>query len=252
MSCGNLPGSAIAYAIGRANPLEFEGSPSLLFKCLEGTCVSIGRGYALTAAHVIDNCERNAAKYPEKTIAVIFALKTGKLGSCSILEKELFPELDLALLKLDLEEEELQNHYSPLCWEAKALSIFQDVQCLGYVDGLPSERVGMPVRGFKGYVMCPTRIREHSSNSPGYELSFPALGGLSGAPLLIVKRGKRFNAGYIIGNRTASYLGDEYKSHTALAVSTKALLCIRSEMLGQTFLDFLSDSQLLSSPRSAS
>lgn len=162
-----------------------------------GTAFLHPDGWFVTAAHVV----HAAAAF--ETFGLGFLPYPGYAGSwhfAPVTEFKLYPEIDLAILRADA------SGVLSLQWHTEDLGIFAAVDSLGYPYAYnPQEQLIRP-RGFRGSVVSDSTLDEFPARPSGYEVSFAAPRGLSGAPLLHRHDGDVLVAGVIVGNRSTQML----------------------------------------------
>jgi len=227
-------------------------------KELCGTAFPIGPGIFVTAGHVL----RNALTH--KTAAIGFGTE-GRSSSWigSPIRDTEFLDHDMGLCRAAVPP---SARVMSLVWEDRAPEPLRTaVGALGYPYGLDIESNMIIVRAFRGHIVC-ERFQKQLPGSPRvYELSFPCPRGLSGAPLWLDD--DALVVGVVVGNHITEmevYSETEVEKetgretvfrktealHLGLAVTSQAILGLRSTMLKGTVKEWLSQEGLLRSQQS--
>lgn len=135
-----------------------------------GTAFCLAPNLFLTAAHVFHQAK---AVGPDACVA---RLTPGSFHGITVEDGELFDDIDVALLHCPgLAADILPFSFMPLPYLA-------DVFCAGFAFGFQPPVFHM--RAFKGHIVNRRELDLLKAGPPGYELSFIAPPGLSGAPLV--------------------------------------------------------------------
>ena len=191
------------YALegGRANIKELIGTAFLIS----------GNGHFLTARHVIESAEANAAA---KGLRVALVLKDeGGRSSSSVVadvtQREFAPEpYDIAVGHVHYHCETL------LVLSSLDIDVWQDVATFGYplhaVSGDPCA-LRLNIRCHRGYIQRLLRPGDApmGPNPHGLELSFLLSRGLSGAPLFVHRQPKDVVIGICVGSFRTELIEDE-------------------------------------------
>ena len=187
-----------------------------------GTAFCIARDLFITAAHVYEA----AASYGEVALS---RLTPGRQQTQTVREFEVFPDIDIALLRCpNLWAEILPFNFDPLYY-------LTDVVALGFAFGLElsgeeGESHVHQLRAFKGHVMTRRALSMVPSMPPGYEVSFVPPPGLSGSPLLLPQGNQFVVTGVVLKHHTAEL--EERKMDLGLALDAVELLAIDSTIVG--------------------
>ncbi len=161
-------------------------SDGVSIKCLVGTAFNIGRGYYITAGHVI----QQASEYD------IVALGVAEGGipwrASRVSAWEINEEFDIAVF---CSEHEISNAFP---WETAKVSNLTDIVICGYPHGLYIKEASIYRRDFKGYIITNRPYSILTGKPTVYELSIPCPRGSSGAFVLNDKSGKI--CGIVIGS----------------------------------------------------
>lgn len=188
-----------------------------------GTAFSVRSGIFLTAGHVLRDALKDAG--PNGVIG-LFRKGPKEIESGPVVRTDYHPGIDLALLECPY-----FAWLPPLPMAFGELNIFARVSAAGYPYAVDAERLAFVPRGFAGTVVTRRELYHLPSQPPGYELSFPAPRGLSGAPLIVVNRQGTWCAGYVIEN----WKYDSGDFIAGLAVASDALLSVESPLFGGAF-----------------
>lgn len=112
----------------------------------------------------------------------------------------------------------------------RPLGLLASVSAVGFPMAVDAEFVALVPRGFGGYVNCRRELYHLAGQPTGYEVSFFAPQGLSGAPLVSAHYGRPACYGYVIQQSTIG-IGDEH-TPVGLAVGINSLLSVRSNYAG--------------------
>lgn len=182
-----------------------------------GTAFPIAPGIFATAAHVIANASADG------TPGLSHVSGPGqRVLHYPIESHELCMPIDLALISCPS-----LKHLSaiPIDFD-RALDMLASASAMGFPLALDAEFVTCIPRAFGGYVVTRRALHHLPTQPPGYEVSFFAPQGLSGAPLVSTHFGRAFCYGYVIQQSTIG-IGDE-KTPVGLAVDIKVLLSVKS------------------------
>lgn len=192
-----------------------------------GTAFAIAPGWFLTAGHVVQAAEERGAL----AIAGPTGLGSEPLGAARAIRFELFKGHDLALVQcnLDASESTLLNVLL-----AHELQLLTDVSSFGYPHAVTTtpagDQMNVLFRGYKGHVITIRSLEGFAARPLVYEVSTPFPLGMSGAPLLFSAGNAMSVVGVVLAVNTISY-GD-IAHHVGIALTSSAILSIRSEMLG--------------------
>src|SRR5262249_2279469 len=115
----------------------------------------------------------------------------------------------------------------------QTLAIGDQVTAIGFPMAVDPEWVSIAHRGFTGHVVTRRELYHiQPDQPPGYEVSFLAPRGLSGAPLVSRRRGDHYCFGYIVQQSTIGTSADP--TPVGIAVDIKVLLTVRSKIIGNT------------------
>ncbi len=199
---------------------EYQSDSDRGFECsgltVYGTSFALGQGYFLTAAHTL----RNAAS--RGTVAL-----GHRTTACQVIESEYFDDIDLALLRCTRLRDApvFPVDFEPLAW-------FAPVQACGYPLAVDPQRLTLVIRAFRGTIVVRRElygIPSLPAQPEGYELSFSAPQGLSGAPLLNLRGAVPAVSGVIVANQRSEAEGDV--TQFGIAVDIRELLRRRSTLL---------------------
>lgn len=163
-----------------------------------GTAFPIGGQYFLTAGHVI----RAVRDYPVASLGFISVdASRGATASrnAPITDAEIIDRLDLAVVAC-----EGGPWFAPP-WASLEVPLLTQVMCPGYPFALHAEHEWMYLRAYRGHIVAGRPIFQLPARPAGYELSFSAPKGLSGAALLI-ESDAPVVIGYVIGNERSGML----------------------------------------------
>jgi V8-like Glu-specific endopeptidase len=218
-----------------------------------GTCFAIGEGVFVTAAHVI----RCAKSHPVAAVVFVpMGSGTGSTGSMEarIEDYELFDDHDLGLFTCE------GGPYDVRSWIRQRVNPLTDTTCFGYPYGLDHQLKRITIRFFRGVISAQHPIEQLTASPDGYELSFPAPRGLSGAPVLATAG--LHVLGIVVKNAQSQMLvasdteivtegGErtiveryEYLTY-GIAVGSSAALALKSRLLGCTIEEHLAKHRLL-------
>lgn len=247
-----LQSSKYVFPIIGGTQLINDKFPSgMLIKQVYGTAFHIGEGFFLTSGHVIP--DEN-----EKTIVGLGFLDDRQWMGKIITNSEIIPEYDLGILEAQLPEP------ATLIWDTNQCPMLQDVLTVGFPYALDLEHLHINVSSFKGYIVSALTSYDIIARPGVYELSFNCPRGLSGAPLIVPGK-KPSVTGVITGNRSIDMLilmntervseGSEiiterYESlQLGIALQSRAILDVSSELLGTTLGLHLLKADLISGER---
>ncbi len=145
-----------------------------------GTAFPIRPGVFATAAHVLRNAMADAGK---EGVVALCRRGPEDIESGPVVRTDVHAGIDLALLECPYFAK-----LPGLPMMVGELDIFTRVSAAGYPYAVDAERLAFVLRGFAGTVVTRRELYHLPSQPPGYELSFPAPRGLSGAPLVHVNR----------------------------------------------------------------
>jgi hypothetical protein len=180
-----------------------------------GTAFPVAPGVFLTAAHVIKDARVDG-------IPGLSVMKPGEQAFAhDIVEYELVDAIDLAILRCpslsDLPRLEMDFD--------RPLDMFMPAQAVGFPFAVDAEYVRIVGRGFAGHVITRRELYHLPAQPPGYELSFFAPRGLSGAPVMSMGYRVPKVYGYIVQQ---SVIGStDSQVPVAIAVDISVLLSIK-------------------------
>lgn len=209
-----------------------------------GTAFSIGGGFFLTAAHVMDV----ATEHPVCCMGVIApgdAFPGHKIWAKSpITEIEHHREVDLAVFRCD------GSPHMALPWLTHGANVLTPVICSGFPYAHDIENERLFTRAYSGSISASYQLFDLEAHPVVYELSFSAPRGLSGAPVLVRFPDKPPHViGYVIKNGKSSMLVgsstevikeggketvvEQYESLSfGLAVASDTVLDLKSNLIG--------------------
>lgn len=187
-----------------------------------GTAFPIAPGLFATAAHVW-----TAAQSDGIPILSRIPRNLGPLVPLRINAAEVVPAIDLALIRCD----DLANVTPfPIDFD-RTLTIHDQVSAVGFPMATDPEWVSIIHRGFAGTVITRREMYHIGGQPPGYEVSFFAPQGMSGAPLVSTVRGDHRCYGYIVQQSTIGTA--DMPTPVGIAVDIKVLLGVNSKILGR-------------------
>ncbi len=191
---------------------EFDAATPIFY----GTAFALTASVFVTAAHVYHGAAVDGRVALMRVSPSRVALVTGV---------ELFDEQDLALIVAPAlaDASVLPYHFEPLYWWAR-------VRAIGFPFSVDPERLVLEMRAFEGHVVNRRELYQLRGQPPGYELSFPAPPGLSGAPLLAEIGGTAAVCGMILQQATNESAG--VVTTLGIALDISELLCLDSQLLG--------------------
>ena len=178
-------------------------------------------GLFLTACHVYD------AAAAHGSVAVGRIMTTPK-QIVLVDDAERFPDIDLAILSCN------GLRADPMPFNFRTLSYLDNVAACGFPFGVTIAANGphtQILRAFKGNIVTRRELSELGGCPPGYEVSFPAPPGLSGAPLLSLATQEPSVVGVILQQHSAE-LGDR-RMDLGLALDIQAVYSIQSRLAGK-------------------
>jgi hypothetical protein len=179
-----------------------------------GTAFPIGRGLFVTAAHVLAGASGDG----QPALGVIVAGQPVRPYRVSLGEQ--FDAVDLAVMRC-----EPLDHLPPLPLDFdQPLGLLSEASAVGFPLALDAEHVTISPRGFAGHVVARRPMYQMPQQPVGYELSFFAPRGLSGAPLISTFHGAPRCYGYIV-QQSSLGLGPDV-TPVGIAVSIEVLLGI--------------------------
>jgi len=183
-----------------------------------GTAFPLAPGLFATAAHVIE------AAAADGTPGLSYVSSAADpMVHYAVKSYELVKAIDLAIL----EAPSLAKLPAfPIDFDRK-LEFLANASALGFPLAMDAEFVTCIPRAFGGHVVRRRELYQLPGQPPGYELSFPAPEGLSGAPLVSTHYGKAFCYGYIIQQSTLG-IGD-HRAAVAIAVDVDVLLSVKTK-----------------------
>ncbi len=190
-----------------------------------GTAFAIRNDLFLTAAHVVQNA------IAEGELWLGGPTTEGMpMGFARINDHELFPGLDIALLRSErpLPVTVLNE------WLISRVQLLQDLSTFGYPHATTieheEERIDVVFRGYKGYVITTKGFRRLPGAPAVCEVSCPFPVGLSGAPVLWPKDDHLLVAGVVVGTDNIFYGGVEQTP--GIAVVSDEIARVHSTLLG--------------------
>jgi hypothetical protein len=202
---------------GRPNS---DGGLSLTKAYVYGTAFPILPGLFVTAGHVAQDAEGDG------TPALGWMGPEGEIKAFAIAESEQFKGLDLALCYVpDLVK------VVPFTIEFdQGLEMLDPAYAIGFPHAVDPEWVSMAPRALRGFVVTRREMYQLPAQPPGYELSFGAPQGLSGAPLVSHVRGSHRCYGYVVQQGVLG-LGDQ-QTVVGVAIDITVLLSIETQLMG--------------------
>jgi hypothetical protein len=197
-----------------------EGGLSARKPLAYGTAFPVLPGVFVTAAHVISDARADGAlslswMTPDRDVKVF-----------PIVDCERFSPVDLAICHCpDLQQ------LTPISLDFDhTLDLLVPSYAIGFPYAVDPEWVTMAPRAFRGYVVTRRELYHLPAQPPGYEVSFPAPQGLSGAPLVSHVQGDHRAYGYVIQQGVLGV--GEHQAVVGVAVSIEVLLSIRTNING--------------------
>ncbi len=185
-----------------------------------GTAFPVLPGLFATAGHVATDVRADGPP------GLVQITEHREIRASEITGFEVFDGIDLALLVCP----GLANLVPmPLEFD-RELTLLDPAYAIGYPFALDPEWVTVVPRGFRGYVVTRRELYQLAGQPAGYELSFHAPQGLSGAPVVSHVQGDQRCYAYII--QQASLGSGEDKALVAVAVDIRVLLTIKTELMG--------------------
>ncbi len=224
-------------------------------KQIVGTAFSLGNNYLLTAGHCLPDLSENQVfglGYPQPG--------RHELGIVQVKRAEHFETHDLALLESAAPVPYLEVQK----WSQQVATALAEVWSAGYPHALDIAEMGFVAqRAFKGHIVShlPHGRLADGSFLEVYELSFIAPKGISGAPLFL--QGEiPLVAGVMLGTRqtdmeitrefeasddgrTAEFHWYIQRMHYGMALTSEALIKLRSDTLNMTIKEYLQSQGLL-------
>lgn len=191
---------------------EFDAATPIFY----GTTYALTAGVFVTAAHVY----RDAA-----TDGRVALMRVSPSRVALVADVELFDEQDLALMVAPAlaDAAVLPYYFEPLYWWTR-------VRAIGFPFSVDPERLVLEMRAFEGHVVNRRELYQLPGQPPGYEVSFLAPPGLSGAPLLTEVDGTTAICGMILQQATNETAG--VVTSLGIALDISELLCLDSRLLG--------------------
>ena len=179
-----------------------------------GTAFPIGPGLFLTAGHVI----RDVRVDGEPALSVVAPgaeMRPFKVGLT-----EVYDACDLALLSC-----EYLRALPPIRLDFdRPLDLLAPVSAVGFPLAMDAEYVSVTPRAFAGSVVARRQLKQFSAQPVGYEVSFFAPQGLSGAPLLSIAHGAPRCYGWIVQQARLG-LGEDV-TPVGIAIGIEVLLTV--------------------------
>lgn len=207
----NLP--VLAYRRTPAGGIE---TPEAV---IYGTAFPIAEGLFATAAHVV---EAAAAK---GNVGLSYVTGAGEpILHHDVVQYDLAKEIDLAVLYCPS-----LKHLSPMPLDFdQPLDLLHPVMSMGFPMALDVEYVTCVPRAFMGHVVTRRQLYHLPGQPPGYEVSFFAPLGLSGAPLMSNVYGAPRCYGYVIQQSTIGLGAEHERTPVGIAVTIDVLLRVES------------------------
>jgi hypothetical protein len=121
---------------------------------------------------------------------------------------------------------EYLRHLSPMRLDFdRPLGLLAPVSAVGFPLAMDAEYVSVTPRAFAGFVVARRDLRQFSAQPTGYEVSFFAPQGLSGAPLVSTAFGAPRCNGYVVQQGTLE-LGRDV-TPVGIAIGIEALLTVQ-------------------------
>ncbi len=190
-----------------------------------GTAFALASTLFITAHHVYA-----AAAASGKHVAVGNFMAPGQEGSV-VVDADQFPSVDLTIMKCPA----LPSPPTFL-YRFQPMDYLQDVAACGFpfgftlLPGNPPQPLGI-LRSFRGNIVTRRGLDALPAVPPGYETSFPAPPGLSGAPLLSIEGEPRVR-GVIVGEFSANTTTTHQPMTLGTAVDIEVLLTLDSKFVG--------------------
>jgi hypothetical protein len=140
--------------------------------------------------------------------------------------------IDLALIRCP----ELASEIVHMPMSFEPLDVFDEVSAVGYPFSMDAERLVVVHRGFAGHVVTRREMFHIPGQPPGYELSFRAPRGLSGAPLVA----RHADGGTYCHGVVVQDMGIDIDQvgglHVGIAVAADALLSVTTSFSSTGYL----------------
>lgn len=185
-----------------------------------GTAFPVLPGLFVTAGHVANDAESDGIP------GLVQVTPNRDVKVSEITRFEVFTGIDLALLECPGLEDLVPL---PVEFE-RQLTLLEPAYAIGYPCALDPEWVTVVPRAFRGHVVTRRELYQLSGQPAGYELSFHAPQGLSGAPVVSHVQGDHRCYGYIIQQATIG--SGEEKAVVGVAVDIGILLTLQTDLLG--------------------
>lgn len=203
-----------------------------------GTAFPVGPGLFATAAHVVDGAQADGIVGLSH---ITVAGASAPVHEVQAIEK--CDAIDLALLRCDS-----LSHLQPIPIDFdRRLDFLANVSSVGFPMSLEVEFVTCIPRAFGGHVVTRRELYHLPGQPAGYEVSFYAPQGLSGAPLISTHFGKAYCYGYVIQQSTIG-MGDQ-KTPVGIAVDIGAMLSVKSKFGPQGALAGVFGREFVAAPR---
>ena len=184
-----------------------------------GTAFPVLPGLFVTAGHVATDAEGDGIP------GLVQITNDRSVKAFEITQFEVFQGIDLALLECpglkDLVPMVLEFDHE--------LTLLNPAYAIGYPYALDPEWVTVVARAFRGHVVTRRELYQLNGQPAGYELSFHAPQGLSGAPVVSHVHGDHRCYGYIVGQATIG--AGEEKAVVGVAVDIRILLTLQTKIL---------------------
>ena len=231
---------------GRMNDLN-QFVPTEIF----GTAFYIGNNFFVTCCHTIK------AAQEQGVITLGYQNEDRTLSFAQVNSTELFEENDSGIINAYIERAKANP------WLAQKLSMLNDVISIGYPYGFDNDKAEVLIRSYKGHIVLVGFYHLFNSN-PHYEISYQVPRGLSGGPLLFLYNNATVICGMTIGNQITEIVVNSFKEvdsinnkttvyektealHRGIAMQSISFFKTKSNLLGMTFYDYLTQNKLICS-----
>lgn len=179
-----------------------------------GTAFPVLPGLFVTAGHVADDA------HSDGMLGLARIGPDGDIKVSSVPDCEVFSGVDVALLSCPALSELV-----PLSLDFDhQLEMLDPAYSIGFPWSLDPEWITVVPRALRGHIVTRRELYQLRSQPPGYELSFQAPKGMSGAPLVSHVRGSQCCYGYIVQQATIG------ESVFGIAVDISVLLGLRTNV----------------------
>ena len=183
-----------------------------------GTAFPVLPGLLVTAGHVADHA------HTDGMIGLVRIGPDGQIKVSAVRDCEVFSSIDVALLDCPG-----LNELVPLPIDFDhQLGMLDPAYAIGLSSALDPEWVTLVPRAFRGHVVTRREMYQLRAQPPGYELSFHAPQGLSGAPLVSHIRGSQCCYGYMIQQATIG--SGQHETVVGIAIDISVLLSLRTQV----------------------